>query len=898
MPQGMGANVEWTTRAKLAPPEGGSNQVYRTRLLERLTSATPPAKIIFLDAPAGYGKTTLLAQLYDRLRSARRCTVWLTLGPDDQAPSLFVRHLATAFAHAGVDVAAWRDGEQAPPRTAMETLINAVAGLEVELALFLDDCHRARSAEVARLFDYLIENMPPNMQLLVSGRGRLSRRFTALEMSGALRRLSQQDLRFDLNEAEHYLHDVAAESQAPHLLERTEGWPVALQLVRLWLSSGERNIADLTSVSGRSSELAQYLAEVVFQDLPEPLKDFLLETSILERLNGDLINGMRDRNDSWLMLEKLQTRSLFIAPLDHNNQWFRYHALFGEFLRERLRREQPGREAILRCAAARWLMTNGHWHEAIRQALRTEDLDFAAALVEENDCSHVVMSIGTSALTGFERMDTPQLAQYPGLALGIVYKHLQDGHIAAARTLHTAIGRHFSHNEPGHDSRRWSLYQYYKLYEGIIYTYEDRAIPESLQQFFQSQVIERSDATLLMRGEALSLMAQANYYVGADAAAFAYGQHLAVLLTNLNIPFFEKFSHIICGLLLLAQGQLSKAEQHYQACLSRAEDAFEGTSIQTMIAQFLLAEVAYERGDAKTVLEVGARTHGLMGMIGGWYEAFEAYFSTLAPLVMERRGWQDGVAFLQELEEFGRREDRPRHIMLSTLLKVREAARLGEVEQAERWARAIALRELVQSTPAPANGFGRQRYIAVDALLRLDYALQQTAGWLPRLLALAEGAGRDGTRRWQVHFLAAHAAFAATCDPTAAAESAHKALQLAAPERFLRPFLEWPRELHPVLRALTTGRALPPAVAAFAATVTAALADGGPVTGGGPSPLSRREEEVLAFIAQGMTSKEIARELGISVGTVKGYRKELFYKLNVSSRSQALRRARTLKLMA
>lgn len=396
------AKESWRGRwnlGKVGPPQRHASEIPRAELLSRLDSSLG-RKVIVITASAGYGKTTLAAQWYRSFRDRGIKGAWLTLDDGDSSIEQLLTGLIAAFAEAGVDLdwlsqAAARGLSETPSAVAFATLLEQIDAEPGEVVLILDDYHRTHSTDINRLVNQLIRQMPANMHLLITSRERPALSLAELKAHGQLLMLDSRDLRLCVSEARRILPAELSERDVETLVERAEGWPAALQLARVWLDEHKDRATHIQHFSGGIAEIADYLAEQVIIDFPEHLQSFLLQTCILERVNGDLANEVCMRGDAWQALDDLSRICSFVLPLDDRSCWYRYHHLFVEFLRERLRRRPEIDERELHARASAWYERNGCLPEAVDHARRAGDLERAAALIEEAGSWELLVTHGS-----------------------------------------------------------------------------------------------------------------------------------------------------------------------------------------------------------------------------------------------------------------------------------------------------------------------------------------------------------------------------------------------------------------------------------------------------------------------------------------------------------------------
>ncbi len=375
---------------KLRTPRSRPNLVERPRLRDVLV-AGQGRRLTLVSAPAGFGKTTLLGEWAEDLSAAGRSVAWVSLDGSDNDPTRFMAYLVDALraVEEGVGdgiLASLRSPEPPPVEAVMGTLVNDLANAHREVVMVLDDYHLIGSEPVHDAVSFLLEHLPENAHLIVSSRTDLPLPLPKLRARAQMAEIRAADLRFTTEEATAFLGDVmgltlSAEDVAA-LEEITEGWVVALQLAALSMRDREDASGFARAFSGSNRHVLDFLAEEVLERQPESVRDFLLRTSVLERMSAPLCDALTGRSDGQVMLERLERENLFVVALDDDRVWYRYHHLFADFLRARLRRESPELAGELQLLASGWYEDNGQAAEAIRHALSAPDHERAARLME------------------------------------------------------------------------------------------------------------------------------------------------------------------------------------------------------------------------------------------------------------------------------------------------------------------------------------------------------------------------------------------------------------------------------------------------------------------------------------------------------------------------------------
>src|SRR3989440_6633599 len=375
---------------KLYLPRLRPNVVSRPRLLERLNEGLH-RKLTLIAAPAGFGKTTLVSEWVAFIERPRTRTAWLSLDEGENDPARFLAYLVAALqtiaATLGEGVLGALQSPQPPPTEAiLMALLNEITTLPDNFVLVLDDYHVIDAKPVDIALTYLVEHLPPQMHLVIATREDPQLPLARLRAQGQLIELRAADLRFTPSEAAEFLNQVmglnlSAEDIAA-LEDRTEGWIAGLQLAALSMQGHHDVAAFIRAFAGDHRYIVDYLVEEVLQRQPEPVRRFLLQTSILDRLHGSLCDAVTGQEEGNARLEALERGNFFVVALDDTRHWYRYHHLFADVLSAQLLAEQPAQVATLHRRASAWYEQHGSTVDAIRHALAACDFERAAGLIE------------------------------------------------------------------------------------------------------------------------------------------------------------------------------------------------------------------------------------------------------------------------------------------------------------------------------------------------------------------------------------------------------------------------------------------------------------------------------------------------------------------------------------
>ena len=903
---------------KLHVPHPRPGFLARARLLERLTEGTA-GKLTLVCAPAGFGKTSLLG---DWARRSRQPVAWLSLDGGDSDPARFWRYVAAALdtvrPGVGQRVDTLLQGSQPPLEAVLTVLVNELVEGREAVVLVLDDYHLVEAPSVHESLAVLLERLPPQLRLVLASRADPPLPLARLRARGQLTELREADLRFTREEAAELLR-TALGSELPEaavavLGDRTEGWVAGLQLAALSLQGHADVDAFVAGFSGSHRFVLDYLTAEVLDRQPEPLRAFLLETSILERLSGPLCAAVTGRDDSQELLEQAERANLFLHPLDEVRGWWRYHRLFADLLCVRLQQERPGRVEELHRAAAAWHEAHGLADEAIGHALAAGDAPWAARLIERQLDAFFLRWEGVTLRRWLAALPTELVSSRPRLSLAQARLALISGDLeaiegpleAAERRVADAADEPYEPSVGRAASMMANLPAAIALQRaGLAHLRGDaeetmasarRALAELDEGEWMLESVIRWQQCVAgwLRGE----LAEAEAALASGIAGWRAASHRA--------PAAAALGYHGLGLIQREQGRLEAALATYREALAVAAEP-DGPAPQIAgVAQVGMAGVLYERDDLDSALEHASDGIALCRQLA----YTPPLVSGLVTLASVRQAQDDRAGALDALGQAERVQPSPEVVSLLNPVPA-ERARLalanGDVDTAVRWARARGL----AAEDEPSYPREREYLVLARVLLaqdRPDRALEL----LERLHAQAATQGRTGSVI-QVRTLQSLARSAGG-DQAGALAALAEALALAAPEGYLRVFVDEGPPMVALLRQLLAGRRQegPAAAGDLPRDHLARLVDafeqaglpvrppvrrGGMVVAGLVEPLTERELEVLRLLATGASNRAVAKELVVTLDTVKRHVSHLFSKLEVANRTQAVARARELGLL-
>jgi LuxR family maltose regulon positive regulatory protein len=903
---------------KLRPPRPRRRLVQRTRLTDRLGADGGEApRLVLVAAPAGFGKTTLLAQWLAAAGSSQHRVAWLALDADDADLRVFLGHLAAAIQtvepDAGIDALALLEaGATTPPDAVLVSLINDLDVLAGPTVVALDDYHVVDGAAVHEAMTFLLDNLPPQVTLAMTTRADPPLPLSRLRARGELVEVRAADLRFTTDEAEAFLNEVMELRLDPALVAaleaRTEGWAAGLQLAalsartRAGAADGPGDVAGFVEAfSGSHRFVLDYLVEEVLDRQPDEVRAFLLDTSVLDQLAGGLCDALTGRSDGQPMLETLERENLFVVALDDDRRWYRYHHLFADALRARLAARHADRVAGLHAAAGRWLAGNGLLADAVRHAIASGDDEQTADLVELSLADLRRRRQDRTLRDWLAALPDDVVRRRPLLAMYLGWSRLSEGDFDGVEAWLAAAETGLDTTPPSTMPTAPALAAAARDREAEL-----RSLPAMAAVYRASVAQARGDVdgTVSHARRALALAAPEDHFPRAAAAGFV---GLAAWAAGDLGTAVDTFTEAVASLraagmvadalgatvvlanMWLARGRPAEARRLYERALAAAESDPGPVLSTTGDLHVGLADILREQGDLdaaaqhlEAARELGDRA-SLLENRHRWYTATAA--------LLQAKGDLDGAAaMLDQAEPLflpGYFPDvRP---IAATRARVRIVQR--RLDDARAWARERG----VSPTDPPAY-LAEYDQLTLARLLVAEGDARAALSLLDRVLDAAQAAGRDGSRieARLVRALAHHA----NGDADSAAADVAAALTDGVPAGYRRLFLDEGRPMAELLGQVA--RAAAPEVRTHAEhLLAAAQRPPAPAPPRRPSEdeLSEREREVLRLLATELTGPEIARQLFVSVNTLRTHTKHIFTKLDVNTRRSAVRRAAELGLL-
>jgi serine/threonine-protein kinase PknK len=898
-PAAMQDRVPRSASARFRAPTHIHNVIVRRRLLDDLHD-NGARQLTVIHAPAGYGKTTLAVQWLEILQDGGASVAWLGLHRDDNDPHWFLSHLlesvrrvlpAAADAIDDLVELLEQNAENMQGYT-LSALLEAIGAHGGGFVLAFDDWHLIEDVAVHRALLHLLDFAPPNLSIVLTSRRRPQLPLSRLRVRGQLAEIDAGVLRFDLSETREFLVELNGlrldGGAVARLSEGTDGWVAALQLVSLSLRDSDDPEALIRGFSGRHRSVGEYLAENVLDALPAEILDFLLATSVCDRLCGDLAGALAGREDGQAMLEELESRDLFLRPLDGERTWFRYHHLFADYLRRRLDRDHPNRAAGLHIRASQWFADHELVSEAVAHSLAGGDVRQATDLVEQHAMPLVEHSRMVSLLGLLGRLPATAADDRPALLMAVAWANCLLQRTEAAQSALDVL-RPALPGGDGHEEMRSEA----DVVQACIDIYGDRT------DRAEGLVRLSLDRSRTYRPWVIAVAANIQTFCDIHAMRFALARERQRWARRFHDrttgPFAGVYGRCFAGVAALAQLDVVCAEAQLRGAVVLARESAGRRSHAAQLAGALLGELHYVRGqldEAERLLEES----GELGAESGVVDFMIASFALLARIKAGRGAADEAAELLAEGTQVADRLGLTRLRAAIGAERISQLLARGRIREARR-----AAQELPDGSMCD-GGIGTR----IDQLRTSSLAAVHSAeGDHDRAAALVEEliteAGRHGQIRVAVEMSVQLAGIQERAARCMAAERTlvgvlDRVVARGVPQLVADGGPEVRSVLERIVARAREGHAadLLPPVEQLVAVLAVGRRDD--VTAA-PVDLTGREVEILQMLDVGRGNRQIASALGVTVNTVKWYLKNIYGKLGAGNRTEAVSVARRCGLL-
>jgi LuxR family transcriptional regulator, maltose regulon positive regulatory protein len=893
-------------QGKLFPATGTRKPLPRPRLDSSSDVLDGIFPVVVVAAPAGYGKSTLMARWHARLSERGVACAWLSLDGDDNDTARFLRHLIAALqkasARIGKDVAEDLIADFAGgSRSVLEALAGDLAQVQHRIVLFLDDLQLVEGPEVRGILNWLINYAPRLLQYVIGTRQDSSLQLSGLRVRCQLLELGAEQLQFDGAEAAQlYKSRLGRELPALDLhtlLAKTEGWPAALELAALVLAGSSEPNAFIEHFAGTDTSVVDYLCDMVLSQLDERTRDIVFRISMFDRICAPLARAVTDAHDAEEALMGLRTRNLFLIPLDRSWEWVRFHHLVGEFFRATYRRTAPAqaRECLVR--GARWLHANAHIEEAVHCMIRAQEWEQATHWVADS-VEELVFRRGyhQTILRWMNALPEAWVDRYPVIRIQYAfalsfYPRYQEyqAQIYRLQQLLQNLEAQADHDSRAIEELRCAVEMQVAMSAGLR---DDGMRGGELAAAWLARWPEASLRRKGVMGNVLSFGLKTRGRIEAGLETIAETRQW---LEQSEGYYALSWTSYLEGVLQLKRGSYFDARLACTGGLELVERRLHSHAGQSSLLHALLAAIAYEFDEIEQALvhleqawrSVNEYPHA---------DALIVAYLTQARVQQLRLDDSGALAMLRGGQELGEQRGWRRVTLSLAAEECRSLARAGHLEEARLVATRFGFHELSAPGGTPP--------LCSDKALRAAsrYLLKQS----PRAVVEALGAAIENNQQRGLAYRSVELLLLRALakkeheDWAGASADLRSALTIAAPRNYVRVFLDEGPELGALIdrldmEQLRGSEAAPLARRLQRALYTPDVQGGAPIGKG--EELTKRELSILKRLETGLSNKEIAEAIFVSEGTLKWHLHNVYSKLNVKNRTRAMARARALGIL-
>lgn len=868
-------------------------RVSRERLHDRLEAhVSSSSSITLVVAPAGFGKTSLVSGWLEH-SATTRC--WLSLDESDNDVWRFWRYLLAAIARVQPNAAASaQDLLNHPQKPSLETLLTVLindlsqaddfspTGLQAtnNFVLVIDDYHLIDDSNIHASVSFFVEHLPAGVHVLLISRNEPPLPLARLRARAQLLEITQAELRFDRLETSEFLQEVMGlqltSEEISQLEHKTEGWVAGLQMAALALQGQHNSAQRIHQFSANERYILDYLvAEVLSQQAPE-VQQFLLASAALRRMSAPLCDELLQRNDSRAMLDTIERANLFVIPLDSQRHWYRYHHLFADLLRRQLEERQPGQIQQLQRAAGDYYLHTGNHQEAFDYYLQAGDSEQAAAVLEADAEEALGRGDAASLTANIKRLPPRELHRRPRLLVALAWYHLFQAEGNAIEPLLRQAEHALTESDISEPERAKLAAESMALHAFVSGIHNASTETIELAKRAMEQLEPAAFAQVALR----LLVGDACFAHGNWQDALAAYDDAILGSYRLGSSFGEVTAQVKRVNVLRLLGQLSRARQDIDALLSRLTEREQAMPYVAML-YVRRAQIAWDKFELEQALQDAQHGLALATRFRDTPSLLDVN-PTLATIARDQGNSEDAQHYFAAMRDIA--SDLPIHH-----LKIDERIDALEVWLAYR-AAPVWLQRYAKYQDDSASRF--EHVVFAHALL-----------WAGRYHDAAAYAEKHARRLWErgyinyylLHMVVAVCAYAQLGERERASERLQDALRAGQPEGFVTCFARAGAVLAGVLEPLVLAD---PALERHQQRILAAIAgrqqNPHPLPEGLLEPLSEREETVLRLMVAGMSNKEIAKELDVSVNTVKTHTRNIYSKFGVHGRVSLIKRAQDL----
>jgi LuxR family maltose regulon positive regulatory protein len=895
----------WLLRSKVSPTR------QRVDLLERpwltqLLHRSLPGKLSLVNAPAGYGKTTLLGGWRHILLEEGHKVCWLSLDGQDNDPTQLLSYIAFSIHEGGVQFNANEAGltfkiSDLSEREILSLIIHSIAETQEHVVLVLDEFETLGAEVVDKVIHPILEYAPNNLHVSIASRTDSTLRIARLEARGQATRIGANRLAFTAADLKAIFADRCDSSTIQSLFSLTQGWPVAVQIVRSACDVEAAVAHMLSDAAFVANRLASYLTDEVMRGVDQNSYNFLMDISLVEQVDCEFADYLRERNDSHALFQSLSPLDAFVQPVDSVRLAFRLHPLFREHLYNRLATTNPVRVKSLQLRAADWFSGTGDLVEAVRRCMLAGEPHYAGTLFAKAGGVLIWFKEGIRRLAAIMCLLTEDIVnQDINWTLIRCLLDMKAGRIGAARQTMDSLAVRGNLADLSTGLSSTSGMPAALVIEMVVSIVEGKAAAQPVCDQLETRLSAFTADEADMTGLLLTILCHSAMQRGHFREAQRFAESAEPVFGYAGAAYGVAYNHLHLGCIAFARGDIQEAERRYKLGQHLGKKHFGDDHGLRLIANILVSELKHERGDASGMTLAAKASPQLLESHETWFGIVAAGYTTFVGYAFEEQGIDAALSIIDGGMKYARSNKLRAHEEFLTLLRIELYLRAGRVGEARALVTQFGFDANECMSPQVEVGW-LQRDMTIQVIARLLIAegdSRQALATLARHSAHPD-VGRHVKTRIR-HLLLHVIARRHMGEVPEMIRHLDDALSLSARTGCIRAFLNERESLQPALEAYPP---LHDQLGAQSANLQQArsilkLMSNATTQMATHSLLSRTESRVLQELSTGFSNKVIARKIGVSESTVRFHLRNIFQKLKVRSRLEAVTIARQQNLLS
>lgn len=894
----------WLIRSKVHPTKQRVYLIERPKLIRTLDNHCDRA-LSLIHAPAGFGKSTLLASWRQELLKREFKVAWLSLDHEDNEPFQLLAYIAFALSEGGIDFQAAKIEDQSffkdlSPRNFLSVINHVLEVHEDNVILILDDFENLDEDTVNEIIMPLIRYAPANLHIAIGSREEGKLKVTSLETQGLVLRIHAEDMRFTLEELNAFFDHTLPKKTIEHIYELTEGWPVTLQMLRNTISTSQDVDRIVIKLRDNDSLITNYLSEQIFSSLSNELQQFLLDISLIRGVSCKYIDYLRTQEDSIIFFNALKPISALILPLEKVEQTYQLHPLFREFLYGKLISTQPQRADQLHVRTADWLAERGHILQAVSHSIKGKDPQRAGKIIEDVGGVHIWLTEGITRLRAVMRLlDEKTVESSPSLMLIRCLIHTKDGKVSMARKDYDALTVLFDNVKTSLLlSEQAKVNHEMVMSESLLICYEGKILPAQLCDKINQNISRISHEDYYTLSYYYSALCLSSLQRGAFQQARGYAEKTMNSLKKINSIYGEIYLHFHLGNICFSEGKSEESEKHYQTSVNRTRQHFNDDKGMKLIATVLNAELKYELNYMKGLASFTRSIPKQLEEREAWFDIYAAGYITTSGIEYSRSGIEAATLILDHASIYSKTQGLTRLTVFLTLLRINLLIRNGDNHQAK---------DILETSNITIETYKNSSCndIALREVDAAVYAITKLKIWegllnesLEILTYFSDCARNNNHIKSYIRYeILLSFVYQKKNSSQDSYEHLNQALYFSHRSGYVRSFLDEGNQMTELLRKyINEANIYSNDTTEHAKNMLHLFSVSTDVEQENPI-LSKRELEVMHQLSFGYSNKIIARNIDISENTVRFHLKNIFTKLHVDNRLQAVNVAKKTKLI-